>query len=160
MFKDLSNLYKKVVKNFSKDEDKKCILHIDPSEVSMKLNEIFQLKGSESISLINWENRTVLGHKHQEHFDMLKASQSICNMIQVEVATIKSLELDTAIEDISIIMDSYIHIIYLFKDYPHFCLYFVFNSSYSNLALAKSTIATLAETLSDTHRIALEKKEA
>lgn len=159
MFKDLNNLYKRIIDNLSDGEIKKPILHVEASQISEKLHDIFQLNGTEAISLIEWQSATLLGYKHLENFDIITASKGISSMIKAEVSTIKSLEITGTVEDISIIMDKQIHIIYLFKSYPSFCLYFVFNPSYSNLALAKSTIATLANTFSDIHQIALEKLE-
>jgi len=159
MFKDLSNLYKRMIDNLGKGSIPKPILYVKENEILEKLDKIFQNKGTESISLIEWNSAILLGSKHPKGFDIHLASKGISSMIKTEIATIKSLELTGTVVDISIIMNTQIHIIYLLQAYPSFCLYFVFNPSHSNLALAKSTIATLADSLSNMHRIALEKKE-
>lgn len=159
MLKDLSNLYKRIVDKLSEEENKDSILHIPSTEISDKLAEVFQEKGTEAIALIQWQSARLIGYKHQKNFNIIPASKAISLMIEEEVLRLEALLPNSFIQDISIIMDSHTHLIYLFKDYPHFCLYFVFNSQTSNLAKAKNTIATLANTFSHTQRLALENLE-
>ncbi|SFV66078.1 hypothetical protein MNB_SV-13-596 [hydrothermal vent metagenome] len=157
MLKNLSNLYKRILLNVNQEDTKKSLFHLSESLLSEKLSKIFVLKESEAIAFINWKENTLLGYKHKESFNMITASKGISSILQAEVLTIKNLDLDAKVEDIAIVLNTEIHIIYVLKAYPSFCLYFVFNPSYSNLVLAKSMIASLANELSAIQHIALEK---
>lgn len=154
----LSSLYKKIVNSFGGEDRHIPRLSIEISEVEQKFSEILKQKGSIAIALIAWESMSLLSSQSQEGFDIETASKGMASVLQLEVSTIAHLEPKMSLEEVSILTSTQVHILYMFKEYPVFCLYFVVDLAQSNLVLSQDLISKLSEELSQMHRYSLEKQ--
>jgi len=116
------------------------------TDIKQSLAEIMTIDGARCTSLVDSTSGMVLGEAGSG-VDMELAAAGNSEVVKAKMATMKSLGIKSAIEDILITLDDQYHIIRPMVTQKGLFLYLVLDKSKANLALARRKVQNIEEEL-------------
>lgn len=115
------------------------------STITETIEELMGITGAKGCAIVDYESGMTLG-KEGAGVDLDLAGAGNSEVVKAKLATMESLGLDTAIEDILITLGDQFHIIRLTPEHEGLFIYLILDKS-SNLALARRKVMDVEKTL-------------
>lgn len=116
------------------------------TSIKDSLAELMMIDGAKCVSLVDSDSGMVLG-ENGSGIDMELAAAGNTEVVRAKMKTMKSLNLNTEIEDILITLGDQYHIIRPMTQQKGLFLYIVLDKAQANLALARRKVQNIEESL-------------
>ncbi len=114
------------------------------ADVKKTLEELLKIDGSIGAVIADWESGMALGFLGgQGRLDMEVAAAGNCQVVKAKMATMKTLGINGAIQDILITLDDQLHLIRPSRSMSSIFIYLAVDKAKGNLAMARLKLQTL-----------------
>lgn len=118
------------------------------ADVKKSLEELMKLDGAIGAVVADWESGMSLGQiGGQGRLDMEMAAAGNCQVVKAKMATMRSLGISGAIQDILITLDDQMHLIRPSRVMPSLFIYLAIDKSKGNLAMARMKLQSVESDL-------------
>ncbi|SFV51331.1 hypothetical protein MNB_SV-9-203 [hydrothermal vent metagenome] len=117
---------------------------MDMNNIEDALDKIMSIKGAIAAAVTDWDSGMTLGSRAIGKFDIEMAAAGNAEVVKAKMMTIRRVEAKEDIKDILITLTDEMHIISMVKEQPELFLYVALNSEHANLALARNTMQSIA----------------
>ena len=127
---------------------KEAVSKDDAAKMKKSLEELMKLDGAIGAVVADWESGMSLGQiGGQGRLDMEMAAAGNCQVVKAKMATMRSLGISGAIQDILITLDDQMHLIRPSRVMPSLFIYLAIDKSKGNLAMARMKLQSVESDL-------------
>ena len=152
MLDNINFFYKKIINKVFKSH------LIEQEDITNSLEELSKLKGTLAVSLIDWQNGTILGTHVKSDFNIDLASKGNAKVVKANMKMLENLKITSPVKDILITLTDQIHIIHVLSTHTELCLYVALDSNKSNLALSRTKAQEVGKALSSKYEAKLQSE--